>query len=138
MAKPLMADPVKHGYRSELFAATDPEVVEGEGVHGQYIMPDKKISEVGKKGQDVVMAARLWDLGIGLLKDERNLLRFQTSASSCLAEHPNTLYPNSSHRPKSHQFYPVVTPPRLFVTHFRLRTKAEVVPAFCPLLFALH
>jgi WW domain-containing oxidoreductase len=69
MVKPLMADPVQHGCRSELFAATDPEVAEGEGVHGQYIMPDKKISEVSKKGRDVVMAVRLWDLGIGLLKE---------------------------------------------------------------------
>ena len=46
MVKSLMTDPVKHGCCSGLFAATGPEMVEGEGVHRQYIMPDKKISEV--------------------------------------------------------------------------------------------
>lgn len=76
MVKPLMTDPVKHGCRSELFAATGPEMVEGEGVHGQYITPDKKISEVSKKGQDAVMAARLWDLSIGLLKEKVGTLDY--------------------------------------------------------------
>jgi WW domain-containing oxidoreductase len=76
MVKPLMADPFKHGYLSGLFAAMDPEMVEGEGVHGQYIMPDKKISEVSKKGQDVVMAVRLWDLRIRLLKEKVGTLDY--------------------------------------------------------------
>jgi WW domain-containing oxidoreductase len=70
MVRPLMTDPVKHGCRSGLFAATSPEMVEGEGIHGQYIMPDKKISEVSKKGQDDAMATRLWDLSIGLLREK--------------------------------------------------------------------
>lgn len=52
IVRPLMTDPVKHGCCSGLFAATRPEIVEGEGVHGQYIMPDKKIGEVSKKSQD--------------------------------------------------------------------------------------
>ena len=59
MVKPLMTHPVKHGCHSVLFAATGPEIVEGEGVHGQYVMSDKKISKVSKKGQDDVMAVRL-------------------------------------------------------------------------------
>jgi hypothetical protein len=50
IVRPFMTDPVKHGCRSGLFAATSPEMVEGEGVHGQYVMPDKKISEVSKQG----------------------------------------------------------------------------------------
>lgn len=77
MAKPLMTDPVKYGCRSGLFAATGPEMVEDEGVHGQYIMPDKKISEVSKKGQDEVMVVRLWDLSIGLLKEKVGTLDYR-------------------------------------------------------------
>lgn len=70
IVRPLMTDPVKRGRRSELFAATSLELVDGEGVHRQYIMPDKKISEVGKQGQDDTMATRLWDLSIDLLKEK--------------------------------------------------------------------
>ena len=76
MARPLMTDPIKHGCRSGLFAATSLEMVEGEGVHGQYIMPDKKISEVSKKGQDDAMAKRLWDLSIGLLREKVGTLEY--------------------------------------------------------------
>jgi len=71
-----MTDPVRHGCRSALFAATSPEMVEGEGVHGQYIMPDKKISEVSKQGQDDAMARRLWDLSIGLLREKVGALDY--------------------------------------------------------------
>jgi len=46
-------------------------MVEGEGVQGQYIMPDKKISEASKKGQDEAVTRRLWNLGIGLLEKAR-------------------------------------------------------------------
>jgi len=76
MVRPLMTDPIKHGCRSALFAATSPEMVEGEGVHGQYIMPDKKISEVSKQGQDDAMARRLWDLSIGLLREKVGALDY--------------------------------------------------------------
>lgn len=77
MVRPLMTDPVKHGCRSALFAATSPEMVEGDGVQGQYIMPDKKITDVSKKGQDDEMARRLWDMSVGLLKEKIGRLEYE-------------------------------------------------------------
>ena len=76
MVRPIMTDPVKHGCRSGLFAATSPEIFEGEGVQGQYIMPDKKITEVSKKGQDDEMATRLWKISIGLLREKIGRLEY--------------------------------------------------------------
>lgn len=80
MVRPLMTDPVKHGCRSALFAATSGEMVEGEGVQGQYIVPDKKISDVSKKGQDEEMGRRLWDMSIGLLKEKIGRLEYDFTA----------------------------------------------------------
>jgi len=101
-------------------------MVEGEGVHGQYITPDKKISEVSEK-------VRTLDLRVSLM-----IYLLKHSSATCSGFRPVpqvvqrniriTCYPNSFHRPKSRQFYPVVTPSHLFVAHFRPRTKAEVVP----------
>jgi WW domain-containing oxidoreductase len=76
LVRPLVTDPVKPGRRSALFAATSRELVEGEGVQGPYIMPDKKISEASKKGQDEAVARRLWNLGIGLLKEKLGVLDY--------------------------------------------------------------
>lgn len=72
MVRPLMTDPVRHGCRSALFVMTSPEVVHGEGapLQGEYVMPDKKVSEVSKKGQDEEMGARLWELSLGLLREK--------------------------------------------------------------------
>ena len=39
-------------------------------MHGQYIMQDRKISEVGKKCQDGAIATRLWNHSIGLLREQ--------------------------------------------------------------------
>ena len=78
MVRPLMTDPVKHGCRSGLFALTSDEMVEkaGEEVQGQYIMPDKKIADVSKKGQDGAMADRLWNLSLGILKEKLGSLDY--------------------------------------------------------------
>ena len=69
MVRPLMTDPVRHGCRSALFVLTSPEVVEKE-LQGQYVMPDKKVSEVSKKGQDEEMAARLWEMSLRVLREK--------------------------------------------------------------------
>lgn len=72
MVRPLMTDPVKHGCRSALFVLTSGEVVSGEDapLQGQYVMPDKKVSEVSKKGQDEEMAERLWGISMELLQEK--------------------------------------------------------------------
>jgi WW domain-containing oxidoreductase len=80
MVRPLMTDPVKHGCRSALFVLTSSEVIQGEGapLQGQYVMPDKKVSEVSKKGQDEEMAAHLYKLSLGLLKEKIGTLEYDT------------------------------------------------------------
>lgn len=81
LVRPLMTDPVRHGCRSALFAMTSPEMVDGEGelgvVQGRYIMPDKKITEVSKKGQDEEMASHLWDLSLELLGEKIGRLDYE-------------------------------------------------------------
>ena len=78
LVRPLMTDPVKHGCRSGLFALTSEEMVEktGDEVQGQYIMPDKKIADISKKGKDDAMAERLWNLSIGILKEKLGSLDY--------------------------------------------------------------
>jgi WW domain-containing oxidoreductase len=76
IVRTLMTDPVKRRCRSGLFAATSLEIVNGESVHRRYIMPDKKISEVSKQGQDDAMATRLWDRSIDLLREKVGRLEY--------------------------------------------------------------
>jgi hypothetical protein len=64
--RPLITDPVKTWMSLRAVRGDESGMLKGGGVHGQYIMPDKKISDVSKKGQDNAMASRLWDLRIGL------------------------------------------------------------------------
>ena len=70
-----MTDPVRHGCRSALFVLTSPEVAE-QDLQGQYVMPDKKVSDVSKKGQDEEMAARLWDMSLRVLKEKVGRLEY--------------------------------------------------------------
>ena len=70
MVRPLMTNPHKHGCRSRPLVASISEIVEGEGMHGRYIMQDRRISEVGKKCQDGTIATRLWNHSIGLLREQ--------------------------------------------------------------------
>ena len=67
--RPFMKDPVKTGCRSALYAATSPEVVE-QGISGQYIIPDKKITDPSTKAQDTNLGERLWSLSISLLMEK--------------------------------------------------------------------
>lgn len=52
MVRPFMKDPVKQGCRPALFAATSPEVVEGQGLDGKYIVPDRKVTDTSKNSKD--------------------------------------------------------------------------------------
>lgn len=76
LMRPLMSDPVKQGCKSALFAATGQEVVE-KGIRGQYIVPDKKVSEVSSKGQDEALAERLWVLSETLLEEKLGKLPYE-------------------------------------------------------------
>lgn len=67
--RPFMADPVKQGCRSALFAATGDEVVQERTV-GEYIVPDKKVTSPSSQAQDVELGESLWRLSVGLLKEK--------------------------------------------------------------------
>jgi len=73
---PLLADPVKMGCRSGLFAVTSKDLYEGSGIHGQYIVPDKKIGVPNSKGQDQEMGERLWRISLEILKDRLGSLDY--------------------------------------------------------------
>lgn len=66
---PFFADPITMGCRSGVFSVTSMELYEGSGIHGQYIVPDKKIGQPSNKGRDGEMGKRLWDLSIKVLSD---------------------------------------------------------------------
>lgn len=76
LIRPLMADPVKQGCRSALFAATAQEVVE-KGIRGQYIVPDKKVTAVSTQAQDEALAERLWALSEKVLEDKLGELPYE-------------------------------------------------------------
>ncbi|KAI4593186.1 hypothetical protein KJ359_010110 [Pestalotiopsis sp. 9143b] len=63
-ARPFMKDPVDDGCRSMLFASTSPAVVE-ENIDGQYIVPDRKVTDVSSQGMDEELGERLWKLSEG-------------------------------------------------------------------------
>ncbi|KAK6203748.1 hypothetical protein LQW54_008854 [Pestalotiopsis sp. IQ-011] len=63
-ARPFMKDPVDDGCRSMLFASTSPAVVE-ENIDGEYIVPDRKVTDVSSQGMDEELGERLWKLSEG-------------------------------------------------------------------------
>ena len=67
--RPFMKDPVKAGCRSALYAATSPEVIE-KGISGEYIVPDKKITEPSTQAQDVQLGENLWALSVNILREK--------------------------------------------------------------------
>jgi WW domain-containing oxidoreductase len=72
----VLADPVKMGCRSGVFAVTGKDLYEGSGIHGQYIVPDKKIGVPNNKGQDQEMGARLWRISLDILRDRLGSLDY--------------------------------------------------------------
>ena len=67
--RPLMKDPVDEGCRPALFAATSEEIVK-EGIQGEYIVPDRKVTDVSKEGKDEELGERLWSLTEKILSDK--------------------------------------------------------------------
>lgn len=76
--QPFMKDPVDGGCRSALFAATIPAVIE-EGIDGEYIVPDRKVSEVSKEGRDEELGENLWRLTETVLKEKLGKLEYEMS-----------------------------------------------------------
>jgi hypothetical protein len=65
----MLADPVTMGCRSGVFAVTGKDLYEGSGIHGQYVVPDKKIGVPNSKGQEQEMGKRLWRMCLEILRD---------------------------------------------------------------------
>jgi WW domain-containing oxidoreductase len=74
--RPFMKDPVDEGCRPVLFAATSKDVVR-EGIWGQYIVPDQKVTEPSKQARDEELQERLWELTIGLLEHSLGKLGYE-------------------------------------------------------------
>lgn len=73
---PAFVDPIKMGCRSGVFAVTGKDLYEGSGIHGQYIVPDKKIGQPNSKGQDREMGERLWRISLQILGDRLGALDY--------------------------------------------------------------
>lgn len=59
--RPLMKDPVDEGCRPALFTATSDDIVK-EKIQGEYIVPDRKVTDVSKHAKDEKVALNLWRL----------------------------------------------------------------------------
>ena len=67
--RPFMKDPVDEGCRPALFAATATEISE-EQIDGQYIVPDRKVTDVSKEAKDETLGESCWKLVETILKDK--------------------------------------------------------------------
>lgn len=75
MVKPMLKDPVDEGCRPALFAACSEDVV-SEKIQGEYIVPDRKITDVSKQAKDEEKAERLWALSEKLLSERLGKLEY--------------------------------------------------------------
>lgn len=73
--RPLLSDPVSKGCRSGLFAATSDDITK-EGIQGQYIVPDRKVTEPSKNAMDVELGENLWRLSEQLLVEKLGTLPY--------------------------------------------------------------
>jgi WW domain-containing oxidoreductase len=76
VSRPFMADPVQQGCRPALFAATGEDVVK-EGIVGQYIVPDRKVSSVSSQAEDEGLGENLWRLGMEVLREKLGRLEYE-------------------------------------------------------------
>ena len=76
VSRPFMADPVEQGCRPALFAATSEEVVT-EGIVGEYIVPDRKVSSVSSQAEDVQLGENLWRLSVDVLRQKLGRLDYE-------------------------------------------------------------
>ncbi|KAL9127397.1 MAG: hypothetical protein Q9217_003715 [Psora testacea] len=77
--RPFMKDPVDEGCRSALFAATSEDVVT-EGIQGQYIMPDRKVTNPSKQAQDDGLGENLWRLSEQILHEKLGSIPYKQTA----------------------------------------------------------
>ena len=67
--RPFMKDPKDEGCRAILFAATSEDVVK-EGIVGEYIVPDRKVTSPSSQAQDVELGESLWKLSLHLIREK--------------------------------------------------------------------
>ncbi|KAI0122392.1 NAD(P)-binding protein [Daldinia grandis] len=77
-ARPFMKEPVEEGCRPILFAATSDAIAE-EKIDGQYIIPDRKVSDVSSQAKDEELQERCWRLVEQILKDKLGDLPYNTN-----------------------------------------------------------
>lgn len=73
--RPLLSDPVDKGCRSGLFAATSDDIAK-EGIQGQYIVPDRKVTKPSKEAMDIELGENLWRLSEELLVEKLGTLPY--------------------------------------------------------------
>ncbi|KAI1642398.1 uncharacterized protein F4817DRAFT_362297 [Daldinia loculata] len=76
--RPFMKEPAEEGCRPILFAATSDAVAE-EKIDGQYIIPDRKVSDVSNQAKDEELQERCWRLVEGILKEKLGNLPYDTN-----------------------------------------------------------
>ncbi|KAI1398640.1 NAD(P)-binding protein [Hypoxylon fuscum] len=73
--RPFLKDPVDEGCRPILFAATSDAIAE-EKIDGEYIVPDRKVSDVTNQAKDEELQERCWRLVEGILKEKLGVLPY--------------------------------------------------------------
>ena len=73
--RPFMKDPIDEGCRSALFAAAANEIGE-EKIDGEYIVPERKVTNVSREAKDEALGERLWKLVETILKDKLGPLEY--------------------------------------------------------------
>ena len=76
-ARTVMKDPIDEGCRPALFAATA-NAIQDEKIDGQYIVPDRKVTDISREGKDEELAERLWRLTESLLIQKLGKLEYET------------------------------------------------------------
>ncbi|KAH9862969.1 hypothetical protein J1614_010698 [Plenodomus biglobosus] len=67
--RPFMKDPVSHGCRPALFAATSDDIVK-EQIQNSFIVPDKKVAEPSDHAKDGTLSLNLWKLTKEILESK--------------------------------------------------------------------
>jgi len=73
--RPFMKEPVDQGCRSALFAAAGEDIVKDK-IDGQYIVPDRKVTEVSKKARDDELQEQCWRLTMSVLQEKLGELAY--------------------------------------------------------------
>ena len=73
--RPFMKEPVDQGCRSALFAVAGEDVVK-DNIDGQYIIPDRKVTDISKKAKDEELQERCWRLTMSVLREKLGVLSY--------------------------------------------------------------